>query len=182
MIGKRTISAALLGASLFASGCARGDDGVSFVVQACILAGQAEVRKATGDSGLVSKGEMDTKSEGSVCTYRDPKSPLLKVWRFADEPVVSDKSLAKFKTRLKEDGYVAIEPTKEQAKIAKSDRTFVLAAKGNPEIVRGVMTTYQDITIVVYCPPDAAFKRVVALQTLVRQGYDAQAAAAVGGQ
>lgn len=161
--------------ALTVTGCDRGG-GLRFAPQACILAKPSDVQSATGNSGLASQGNKDTDFGGSVCTYKDADGVT---WRFSDVPVTSDTEVAKLREQLQDDGYALREPTKDQAALAAHDNTLVVY-KG--DALRGVMTTYQDITIVVQGPSGTTLDQAVKLRAIVWDGFTAQAAAAVAGQ
>lgn len=164
--------------ALALAGCDEGG-GLRFAPRACILAGPDQVRSATDNPALSSHGDADVELGGSVCTYKDEKGGS--VWRFASITATSDTEVAKLREQLRRDDYNTAEPTEVQAKRTAHDRTLLLTKRGDTS-VRGVMTTYQDITIVVYGPKGATLDRVVALRNVVWDGFTSQAAAAVAGQ
>lgn len=152
--------------------------GLAFAPQACILASQDEVRQATGNRHLVRKGNVDTEIGGSVCTYRDTKHNKV-AWRFADEPVVNDDMFADLKKQLKSDGYVTASVEESESPAGPADGTYTLSLAGE---VRGIITRYPDVTIVIYAPAGARTAQMAALRDHVWDGFTDQAAAAVAGQ
>ena len=178
--GLRITAFAVVATLALAVGCDEGG-GLAFAPEACILARPDQVRETTGNDDLVSRGNKDTDFGGSVCTYKGRQTPAA-VWRFSNDPITSDDDVAELTEQLRAAGYELKEPTAEQDKITAHAETSLLHEKGDSKAVRGIMTTYQDTTLVVYAPNGATLQQVTALRNLVWDGFTSQAAAAVAGQ